>query len=105
MPLVRNITSMTFPDAISQESQKFWDFLNSLPPRDVIIIRNLMYVGRDLKAHPKPFMVLYAELNRILTPDSSIAKSEINSKIRMLERYFFDLFIYAQAEKINIDSL
>lgn len=103
--LITNINDIPFPDEISRESQNFWVFLNSLPDHDVIIIRNLMYVGRDLKAFSKSFMTLYAELNRVLTPDSSIAKSEINSKIHMLERYFSALFIYAQAEKINIDSL
>ncbi|HFT1684804.1 hypothetical protein [Providencia stuartii] len=105
MPLVSNITSMPFPDGISQESQKFWGFLNSLPPRDVLIIRNLMYVGRDLNAYSKPFMVLYAEFNRILTQDISIAKSEIYNKIRRLDRYFSAIFIYAEAEKINIDEI
>lgn len=103
--LVVNFKDMPFPEGISREQQKLLDFLNTLSDHDVIVIRNLMYIGRDLKLSSKLFMDFYAELNETLTSDCSIAKFQISEKTKVLAYYFSELFIYAQTAKIDIDSL
>lgn len=90
----------------SKEQIAFQSFLDSLEKNDAIVIKNLMYTGRELRGNPNGNLrEIYARESASTIHNDDIATEIIYDKHLRLHEYFNALITSAKRTGIDIDSL
>lgn len=89
----------------SPEELSLWEFLNSLSDHHTIVIRNLMYVGRQLNTVDITFMDYYNRLATSFGTDKHNAIETIYGKYPCIPQYLANAIDFAQDANIDINSL
>lgn len=91
--------------SLDQEEIAFRRYLDSLPAEKVVVICNLMYVGKEITPEEETFMSCYARINNSLRYTKSDAIFKLIEKRLLLDELLNEAIRLAERESISLDYL